>query len=145
MSDERDERDRRAAGERGDGEPAAAGPIVQIGGGARAEALRDAAEGADAADQAAADPDAPDAVPAGAPGMINIRNLSVKCGHCDTHQTLAAFARRGDGWNVYTYECENEVCDPAMTRTLVEVPEDLDEFARRDTGWRGGKIHAGGG
>ena len=77
------------------------------------------------------------------PGMINIRNLSVKCGQCDTYQTLSAFSRR-EGWNVYTYECENEVCDPAATRTLVEVPEHLDAFARRDPGWRGGAVHGGG-
>lgn len=73
---------------------------------------------------------------------INIRNLSIKCGHCGTYQTLTAFSR-GAEWNVYTYECENEVCDPEVTRTLVEVPEELDEFARRDPGWRGGRRHAG--
>ena len=137
MSDERDER----AVEEGP----AGGPVVQIGEGARGAAPGPGEPGEPTAAAAAADPEAPDAVPAGAPGMINVRNLSVKCGHCDTYQTLAAFARRGDGWNVYTYECENEVCDPAVTRTLIEVPEDLDEFARRDSGWRGGRIHAGGG
>jgi hypothetical protein len=73
---------------------------------------------------------------------INIRNLSVKCGHCGTYQTLAAFSRR-EGWNVYTYECENGVCDPDVTRTLVEVPEELDDFARRDPEWRGGKKWGG--
>lgn len=62
---------------------------------------------------------------------INIRNISIKCGHCQTYQTLSGFERSGD-WNVYTYECENDLCDPEMTRTLVEVPRDLDEFARRD-------------
>ena len=75
---------------------------------------------------------------------INIRNISIKCGHCNTYQTLSAYAHR-EGWNIYTYECENDVCDPQITRTLVEVPEDLDEFARRDPGWHGGKRHAGGG
>lgn len=69
---------------------------------------------------------------------INIRNLSIKCGHCDTYQTLVGYARR-DEWNVYTYECENTICDRAVTRTLLEVPVELDEFARRDPGWRGGK------
>lgn len=78
----------------------------------------------------------------GEPGMINVRNLSVKCGRCGTYQTLCAFSRRGD-WNVYTYECENDVCEPRETRTLVEVPRDLDEFAQRDPSWRGGRIHAG--
>ena len=68
---------------------------------------------------------------------INIRNISIKCGHCQTYQTLSGFERSGD-WNVYTYECEDDLCDPEMTRTLVEVPRDLDEFARRDTEWREG-------
>jgi hypothetical protein len=66
---------------------------------------------------------------------INIRNLSIKCGHCDSYQTLMGFARSGE-WNVYTYECENSTCDPDVTRTLVEVPRNLDEFARRDSDWR---------
>lgn len=73
---------------------------------------------------------------------VNIRNISIKCGHCGVYQTLSAFSP-GDEWNVYTYECETEQCDPEMTRTLVEVPRELDEFARRDPSWRGGKIHAG--
>ncbi len=77
-----------------------------------------------------------------AAGMINIRNLSIRCGGCDTYQTLSHFQRRDD-WNVYTYECENDVCDPAGTRTFLEVPVVLDEFAHRDPTWRGGKIHAG--
>ena len=73
---------------------------------------------------------------------INIRNLSIKCGRCDQYQTLTAFERRGD-WNVYSYECEHGPCDPAATRTLVEVPAALDEFANRDPDWRGGRRHAG--
>ena len=77
------------------------------------------------------------------PGTINIRNLSIKCGHCNTYQTLSAYHPAENGWNVYTYECENDICDPEVTRTLLEVPADLDEFARRDPGWRGGKKHAG--
>ena len=84
-----------------------------------------------------------DALDPSRPGMVNIRDISVKCGNCGTYQTLAAFSRR-QGWNVYTYECENELCDPAVTRTLVEVPEEIDAFARRDPGWRGGRIHGGG-
>lgn len=67
---------------------------------------------------------------------INIRNLSIKCGHCDTYQTLSGFARTAE-WNVYTYECENDLCDPEVTRTLVEVPSELDAFARRDPTWKG--------
>lgn len=74
------------------------------------------------------------------PSPINIRNLSIKCGNCDTYQTLSAFSQR-EGWNVYTFECENDICDAAVTRTLVEVPADLDEFARRDPAWRGGGRH----
>ena len=75
---------------------------------------------------------------------IHIRNLSIKCGHCHTYQTLCSFSRNEE-WNVYTYECENDICDPETTRTLVEVPAELDEFARRDPGWRGGRKHAGAG
>ena len=71
---------------------------------------------------------------------INIRNLSIKCGQCETYQTLSAFSPSGE-WNVYTYECENEVCDPEATRTLLEVPRELDSFARRDPEWRGGGRH----
>lgn len=135
MSEEREDRTDTA-------QPATSQPVVQIGGGVQKPPSEPAA-GADP--ETGRDPEAPDAVPAGAAGMINIRNISVKCGRCDTYQTLTSFSRRGDGWNVYTFECENDVCDPASTRTLIEVPEDLDEFARRDTGWRGGRIHAGGG
>lgn len=73
---------------------------------------------------------------------IDLRNLSIKCGHCDTYQTLIHYRPAGD-WNVYTYECENDVCDPEVTRTYLEVPADLDVFARRDPGWHGGAVHAG--
>jgi hypothetical protein len=71
---------------------------------------------------------------------VNIRNISIKCGNCNTYQTLLRYSKR-DGWNVYTYECENDTCDPAVTRTIVEVPEDIDSFARRDPTWRGGGKH----
>lgn len=74
--------------------------------------------------------------------MINIRNLSVKCGHCGTYQTLCRF-EAGDEWNVYVYECESQRCEAEITRTLVEVPVELDDFARRDPEWRGGAKHAG--
>ena len=76
----------------------------------------------------------------GAPRSINIRNLSIRCGNCNGYQTLTGFARREE-WNVYTYECENDTCEPAVTRTLLEVPRELDDFARRDPGWRGGGRH----
>ncbi len=71
---------------------------------------------------------------------INIRNISIKCANCNTYQTLSGFGKRED-WNVYTYECEDSGCDPAVTRTLVEVPQHLDEFANRDPQWRGGGRH----
>ncbi len=71
---------------------------------------------------------------------INIRNISIKCGNCNTYQTLSAFNPRED-WNVYTYECDNQSCDPAVTRTYVEVPREIDDFARRDPEWRGGGRH----
>jgi ribosomal protein S27E len=67
---------------------------------------------------------------------INIRNISIKCGNCETYQILSGYSRRAE-WNVYAYECENEICDPNVTRTIVEVPADLDEFARRDPDWQG--------
>jgi hypothetical protein len=86
--------------------------------------------------------DAPGDLDVSGHSPINIRNLSIKCGRCHTYQTLAHFERRGD-WNVYTYECDNGKCDPGMTRTLVEVPAALDEFANRDPNWRGGRRHAG--
>lgn len=73
---------------------------------------------------------------------INIRNISVKCGNCGTYQTLVRY-EPGAERNVYTYECENDRCDPAVTRTLVEVPRELDEFARRDPAWRGGRRFGG--
>ena len=71
---------------------------------------------------------------------VNIRHFSVKCGHCDTYQTLVGYARRED-WNVYTYECENDTCDPELSRTLIEVHSEVDDFARRDPEWRGGGKH----
>jgi hypothetical protein len=76
------------------------------------------------------------------PGPINIRDLSIRCGRCDTYQTLVAYVPRDDGWNVYTYECENGVCEAAATRTYLEIPRQLDEFANRDPDWHGGKPHA---
>jgi hypothetical protein len=68
--------------------------------------------------------------------MVNIREFSIKCGHCKTYQTLCAYERQGD-LNVYTYECEGSGCDPELSRTLVEVPREIDDFARRDPSWRG--------
>ena len=62
--------------------------------------------------------------------VIDIFVMSVKCGNCDTYQTIVKF-RKGAEKNVYTYECENEICDPNMTRTLVEVPKHLDNSTRR--------------
>jgi len=80
----------------------------------------------------------------GEPSKVNIRNFSVKCGRCGEYQVLSAFAA-GEEWNVYTYECDNDVCTAEDTRTLLEVPVDLDEFANRDPSWHGGKVHAGAG
>ena len=72
--------------------------------------------------------------------MVNIRDFSIKCGNCDTYQTLSAYRRQGD-YNVYTYECENDLCDAEVTRTLLEVLREVDEFANRDPNWRGGGKH----
>ncbi len=56
--------------------------------------------------------------------------MSIKCGNCETYQTIVKF-QKGAEKNVYTYECENETCDPNVTRTLVEVPRHLDNSTRR--------------
>jgi hypothetical protein len=62
--------------------------------------------------------------------MINIRDLTIRCGRCQSCQSLVKFAP-ADGFNIYTYECENDQCPPAETRTLLEVPVVLDQFAQR--------------
>ena len=86
---------------------------------------------------------AQDRAATGQQAQVNIRNFSVKCGHCQQYQTLVGFAQAGD-WNVYTYECDDPRCDPARSRTLIEIPAELDEFANRDPSWRGGQKHSGG-
>ena len=60
-------------------------------------------------------------------GKINIRDLSIRCGRCGTYQTLSAW-EPGDGFNAYAYECEDTGCDPAASRTILEVPTVLDLF-----------------
>jgi hypothetical protein len=62
--------------------------------------------------------------------MINIRDLSVRCGQCMNFMTLAEYAPR-EGWNVYTYVCDAGTCDPKTARMVLEVPVALDEFAQR--------------
>jgi len=43
------------------------------------------------------------------------------------YMTLSGYEPR-DGWNAYTYECDSG-CDAALSRTVIEVPAALDEFA----------------
>ena len=62
--------------------------------------------------------------------VIDIFMMSVKCGNCDTYQTIVGFKKLPDK-NVYTYECENDQCDPNVTRTIVEVPKEVDNLTRR--------------
>ena len=70
--------------------------------------------------------------------VIDIFMMSVKCGNCDKYQTVVDFKKAGEK-NVYTYECdwdaspecENDTCDPKVTRTIVEVPKHLDNSTRR--------------
>jgi ribosomal protein S27E len=62
--------------------------------------------------------------------VIDIFMMSVKCGNCENYQTIVGFQKLPDK-NVYTYECENEICDPNVTRTIVEVPKHLDNSTRR--------------
>jgi ribosomal protein S27E len=70
--------------------------------------------------------------PGGSPDLhvIDIFMMSVKCGNCDTYQTVVGFRKLPEK-NVYTYECENEICDPNVTRTIVEVPKELDNSTKR--------------
>jgi hypothetical protein len=79
------------------------------------------------------------------PTPVNIRNFSVRCGRCNQYMTIVAFSHLDEDWNLYTYECDAEPCnaDPSLTRTFIEVPVDLDEFANRDPNWRGGKKWGG--
>ena len=62
--------------------------------------------------------------------VIDIFMMSVKCGNCDTYQTVVGFKKYPEK-NVYTYECENEICDPNVTRTIVEVPKEVDNSVKR--------------
>jgi hypothetical protein len=62
--------------------------------------------------------------------VIDIFMMSVKCGNCETYQTVVGFRREGEK-NVYTYECENDICDPNVTRTILEVPRQVDNSTRR--------------
>lgn len=86
--------------------------------------------------------DAP--LPAAEP-PVDIRSFSVKCGACGEYQTVVGFRALDAEWNEYAYECESPLCgdEPSQTRTLIEVPADLDVFARRDPTWHGGAVHAG--
>ena len=69
--------------------------------------------------------------------MINIRDLSVRCGQCLNFMTLSGYTVR-EGWNSYTFECDGGTCAPAAARTVVEVPVALDEFAQRHPECGGG-------
>jgi hypothetical protein len=62
--------------------------------------------------------------------VIDVFMMSVKCGNCDTYQTIVSFRKFPDK-NVYTYECENDLCDPNVTRTILEVPKHLDNSTKR--------------
>ena len=62
--------------------------------------------------------------------VIDVFMMSILCGNCDTYQTIVKFDKRLEK-NVYTYECENDVCDPNVTRTIVEVPKHLDNSVKR--------------
>ena len=62
--------------------------------------------------------------------VIDVFMMSIRCGNCDTYQTIVKFDKQPEK-NVYTYECENDVCDPNVTRTIVEVPKHLDNSVKR--------------
>lgn len=61
---------------------------------------------------------------------LDIRDLSVRCGACMNYRTLVSFSKR-DGWHVYAYACEPGTCDSASVRTILELPAEIDVFARR--------------
>jgi hypothetical protein len=63
-------------------------------------------------------------------GVINIRDLSVRCGQCKNYMTLAGYEPR-DGRNAYTFECDAGGCEEGASRTVVEVPLELDEFGQK--------------
>ena len=69
-------------------------------------------------------------------GMIQIRDLSIRCGQCMNFMTLSEYDAR-EGWNAYTFICESG-CDPAVARMVVEVPADLDLFAQKHPECGGG-------
>ena len=69
--------------------------------------------------------------------MINLRDLSVRCGRCLNFMTLSGYEPR-PGWNAYTFECDAGSCDPSASRTVIEVPVELDEFAQKHPGCEGG-------
>jgi hypothetical protein len=62
--------------------------------------------------------------------VIDVFVMSVRCGNCDTYQTIVGFKKMAEH-NVYTYECENDLCDPNVTRTILEVPKHLDNSVKR--------------
>jgi len=62
--------------------------------------------------------------------VIDVFMMSIKCGNCDMYQTIVKFSK-GSERNTYTYECENDTCDPNVTRTIVEVPRQLDNSTKR--------------
>ena len=69
--------------------------------------------------------------------MINVRDLSVRCGRCLNFMTLSGYEPRA-GWNAYTFECDAGSCDPSTSRTVIEVPAEIDEFARKHPDCAGG-------
>ena len=76
---------------------------------------------------------------------VNIRNFSVKCAYCGTYQVIVQFRQVDEDWNEYVYECDEPPCSAEVerSRTILEIPTALDEYASRDPTWHGGKVHAG--
>ena len=69
--------------------------------------------------------------------MINIRDLSVRCGGCLNFMTLASYAPR-EGWNAYSFECETPGCEASVHKAIIEVPVEQDEFAQKHPACGGG-------
>ena len=81
----------------------------------------------------ASDPERPDL------HVIDIFMMSIKCGNCDTYQTIVKF-QKGAERNVYTYECENDTCDPNVTRTLNSAAEAASADCRKVLRFMSAKI-----
>jgi hypothetical protein len=62
--------------------------------------------------------------------VIDIFMMSVKCGNCDSYQTIVKF-RKGRRRTSTRTSARTRSAIPNVTRTIVEVPKHLDNSTRR--------------